>query len=497
MIIHYTLNLLREIYYGLTLSVNIFGNTRRQTNNVRRVNITGMVKKIWDFLGSLRLAIILIIIFSIVSFVGIVIPQGLPKEQYIKRWGEFLGNGMVVIGITRIFSSPGFYILLQFLSLNVLVCASMRIWKSIKQVSRFNFWSSTEKLATFKHFHSFDISQNAAAAEKSVLSYFKRHYYSLSTQPTDSGTQICALKGKLKASGLFLFHIGIIVLFLGGLYGRMRGHSYYQQLKKGETVAVKNRDFLLRCDRFQLQKNEEGAIKDYKSKLVLLNMDSSVIKEKEIEVNDPLSYKGIRFYQTSYGQDQTNIEDVLLNIKGPGLAQYGAVSSFEFDKETYVPHSDIKIHIQEYVPDFSINIKTKKVTSRSDKPNNPALKVVLLKGTTDTLLNKWIFKNFPNQHASKSDYTISFMSYTPNYYTGIQIRNNPGVPIIWVGILIMTFGVFATFYSSREKLWVFIESAEEEKQKISIGGLLLEGFSFSQSRFEDICQSIEQTIKSS
>ena len=455
-----------------------------------------MIKKIWDFLGSLRLAIILIIIFSVVSLVGIIIPQGLPKEQYITKWGDFPGKGILFLGINRIFSTVWFYVLLEALSINVLVCASTRLWKNIKISYRTKFWSSTEKLTTFKHHHSFLVPGDSANAEKSVISYLKRRLYSITTQPTESGIQICALKGKLKSFGSFLFHIGIIFLFLGGLYGRLKGHTYFQQLRKNQIIKVQNRDFLLRCDWFELEKNEFGAIKDYKSKLALLNADSSQIMEKIIEVNSPLSYRGIRFYQTTYGLDPENIENILLNINGPGIASPGISSPFEFGREVPVPHSDLKLHIQKFFPDFVINIKTKQAYSRSLKPNNPAFKVVLLKGT-DTLFNQWIFEKFPKQHAPKSKYIVSLMKYTPGYYTGIQVRDNPGVPFIWISIIIMTFGIFVTFYSKKETFWIFIEPEDGENNKISIGALLQEGSSFSQTRFETICQSMKKLIHKS
>jgi len=53
--------------------------------------------------------------------------------------------------------------------------------------------------------------------------------------------------------------------------------------------------------------------KDYKSKLTVLENGKEVLT-KTIEVNDPLFYKGIRFYQSSYGTGNNSSSAVLLSI---------------------------------------------------------------------------------------------------------------------------------------------------------------------------------------
>lgn len=54
-------------------------------------------------------------------------------------------------------------------------------------------------------------------------------------------------------------------------------------------------------------------IKDYKSNLTIIE-DAKEILTKTIEVNHPLSYKGMSFYQASYGVDK--IKEVILTMQG-------------------------------------------------------------------------------------------------------------------------------------------------------------------------------------
>ncbi len=57
--------------------------------------------------------------------------------------------------------------------------------------------------------------------------------------------------------------------------------------------------------------------------------------------------------------------------------------------------------VTEFVPDFMMDLKTRKVTTRSNEPNNPAVRVVVRRGgkAQDTT---WAFLNMPPHFAKKS-----------------------------------------------------------------------------------------------
>jgi hypothetical protein len=59
-----------------------------------------------------------------------------------------------------------------------------------------------------------------------------------------------------------------------------------------------------------------------------------------------------------------------------------------------VPGSGYKIKIAEYLPHYSIDTKTKKVVSQSQKPVNPAVKVILDNGTKR--FERWLWARFPS-----------------------------------------------------------------------------------------------------
>ena len=105
------------------------------------------------------------------------------------------------------------------------------------------------------------------------------------------------------------------------------GYQGYMNLDEGETksaVTLKNSTaqqalpFSLRCDKFEVSYYDKGMPKDYKSWLTVVEDGKDVLK-KVIEVNDPLIYKGIYFYQSSYGQSAAKGGEVLVRIGPAGV----------------------------------------------------------------------------------------------------------------------------------------------------------------------------------
>lgn len=449
--------------------------------------MTQTIRKIIGFLGSIRLAIILLIIITVVSIFGILIPQGLPYNQYYHKWGAIGGKGLLLLGIDHVFSTTWFYLLLGLLSCNIAVCSITRLWKNIRNSLKKSFLTGKTDIEKCRHSATITSIVPGVSAKGAIIKILKRQHYALLTREEDGGFQVVARKGVLKDIGSLIFHLSIVILFIGGIIGAKYGYSLSKDIRNGQIISIPDRSFLLRSDWFKLELNDDGSPKDFKTKLSVLSpKDSSLILEKVIEVNAPLSYEGIMFYQSSYGQDNT-ISGVSVHIMGPGLADSGFTGTIAYETITNIPNSDLTVTIGNYLPDFIIDMESRIAGSRSDQPNNPAVKIVLTRGN-DTLYNHWAFAKFPNQHATDEAYKIMATEFGTSFYTGIQIRKNPGVPLIWIGILLMTAGIFAVFYIPKKSLWVLIDS----QSTITIGGTSNRAPADFQTEFE----KLESTIKS-
>lgn len=145
-----------------------------------------------------------------------------------------------------------------------------------------------------------------------------------------------------------------------------------------------------------------------------------------------------------------------------------------------------------YIPDFYIDIETGEVGSRSEQAVNPAVKMEINRGPD--VEERWVFEKFPgfNTHESKDKgisltlntpasamksytsrvsilegdeivvkkavrvndplkykgYTIYQSSYDEKNlsWSGLQVVKDPGLPIVYIGFLLLMAGVLYTFY---------------------------------------------------
>jgi cytochrome c biogenesis protein len=287
----------------------------------------------------------------------------------------------------------------------------------------------------------------------------RKKYYAYSVKEIYKGISLSAKKGTFNKIGSIALHLGAIVLFAGGLLSSKLGFVYYKNISPGEVIPVRERAFKLRVDDFKVVTNERGEIKDYLSDLSVIE-NGSVVLQKRIEVNDPLDYRGIYFYQSSYGQETDRIRNSQLRIQSDSLG-LDTVLTVPFGEPILLGPSGLKLITKDFFGDFSIDVKTKQVTNRSFSHSNPAMKVLVTDNKGSEVHSQWLFFTHAHFHsADKGLVRVSAGGYTPVYYTGLQIRKNPGVGLIWAGIITISLGLLLVFYVPVKQIWVLIERKE-------------------------------------
>jgi len=87
-----------------------------------------------------------------------------------------------------------------------------------------------------------------------------------------------------------------------------------------------------------------------------------------------------------------------------------------------VPQSKYKLTVLEYVPHYSIDTETKKVTSQSDKPINPAVKVAVSDGSSTS--EQWLWAKFASSPHEQTDLPLRIR------FAEFDLRNLKGRYII-------------------------------------------------------------------
>jgi len=411
---------------------------------------------IWKFFRSVRLTIILLIVLATIALIGTFIPQGEEGLRVISKWNPNLVEFFFRIGLWDIYHSTLFRLLLLALVLNLIVCSLDRLPKSIKLYKHNSLFSGENKferpLASFK-IKELD-PKNAQDILKKSLKIFGGR-----SQIKWNGNNILygfCQHGRFSYFGVYLVHLSVLIILLGGLIGSFLGFEGYVNILEGETIedvelrgkhAHVHLGFKLRCDKFLVDFYPNGTPKEYRSTVTLFVEDKAILT-KDILVNHPLDFNGIRFYQASYGK--IPIKTIVKIEKDDSI-----IGEFPVELRKPTPITD--------------TLTVEAVDMKTDLMNRlgPAilLRVYILGKPTKEI---WLFKNpnsldlLPEQmrRSERFDtstllpYKFHILEVEEKYYTGLQVTKDPGVNVVWFGFALMIFGFFMTFFYPHRQILI-------------------------------------------
>jgi len=354
--------------------------------------------KIWKFFSSIKLAIWLLSTIAALSLVGTLIPQNEEPGFYLERYGHSGYQVLSKIGLTDIYASWWFILFLVLLSLNLLVCFLNRF--SLKNRS----WGTT------------------------------------------------------------ISHFSVLVILSGALIGMLFGQKGMIKIGKAEVVnsfATQNKQvnlgFSIRLNEFIYTEN----ISPKEKLLVYCNP-----KEDSCKLRNPAT--------------EVNNSNALI-----------AEVPTEIGVESKIAETGYKIKVLRYLPDFVMDIATKTAASRSSAPNNPAIEAEL-KDKNGNVKTFWVFSRFADMHQETNadfkfiynwvmrqpkdflskvtilkdgkeilnsnirvnepfyfgGYTFFQSSYDSENlaWSGLKVVKDPGVPVIYLGFVLLILGLVMVFY---------------------------------------------------
>ncbi len=101
---------------------------------ISKVEKSKSESKTWQFLCSVKLAVIIIIILAVSCILGTVILQQLTPEEYVARYGEGLTKFFTIVQFTDVFHSYWFAFLLLLLCVNLGSCTIKRWRNTVLQI---------------------------------------------------------------------------------------------------------------------------------------------------------------------------------------------------------------------------------------------------------------------------------------------------------------------------------------------------------------------------
>jgi cytochrome c biogenesis protein len=431
---------------------------------------------IWDFFASVKLALFTLFFLSTTSIIGTIIPQKESAQWYIDRYGETTANLFQILSITPdMYTSGWFLSLLGLLCINLIICSVDRfpgVWRQIKADNLDTPLARLEKMAPQC---CWQLPISPASAASTLKNNLKARGWKAEERKLANGLLLFAQKGAMTRTGVYIVHSSILLIFAGAIIGSslgFKGSVMLPETRSTNTIYTFDTQtpidlgFEVRCDRFDLEYYDNGMPKSYRSQLSILEK-GKVVKEKAIVVNDPLSYKGITFYQSSYEPYQDFL--VTITDKKTGLNETAVIP---FKKQQNFAKSGLRLGI--------INAEARGQTvSRmkiwlTDDKGEPSL-FWLDDGEQATV------------ERTTNNYTVSAKQM---FATGLQVARDPGVWVVYTGCALMILGLIVAFFMSHQRIWLYIREETEGNSSILMTG----NANKNKTGFEKIFQTLTETI---
>ena len=455
-------------------------------------------RKIWQTLGAIKTGVILLILVVILSAAGTVILQrpATDAEEMQRAYSPQMLRLLDGLGLTDVFHAWWFVLLLTLVSLAIISASIQRFPNAWRFFSR-PYKSPDETFRKVLPSHALIPIKDQEAA----LSVAERVFHKAGFGPErivhKNSFSLFGERNRFSEMAVYIVHASLLLIFLGGIVDALYGWRGFVTLARGQQSSqvqpqngsARNLPFAVRCDGAGQENYADGTPKRWWSDLAVLK-DGQVILRKQIAVNDPLVYGGIRFYQASYGR--TGKIDRLVLTATPRDGQAPKDIALGLD-ETLPLDAATTVRLAEFIPDYVV--RDGQVYTRSNDLENPAAHLVVESRKSGQAVNVWLPPIEGLEQNASSPYTLEGKDVQMAYFTGLEVSHEPGQWSVWAGVLVMGLGLALVFYFVHVRVWAVPVRDARGQLKLWIGGTANKNKDVFEQRFRKLVEQIESELK--
>ncbi len=314
--------------------------------------------RVWlEFLGSMNLAITLLVVVAVASVIGTVLQQNQPYTDYLIKFGPFWFDIFARLGLYDVYGTVWFIGILGFLVLSTSVCIYRQAPILWREITRLRTDVRLDSLRGFRHQAQWRWPHPSLGSVQAVVCELL-HTQGYRWQIADHGDHriVAATKGRFSRLGYLFTHAAIVVIGVGGLLdgnlwlnlkewrGQLRvetrdlaardippesrlapdaipafrGNVRLPEGSAANFVFLRVRDgfvmqelpFAIELKEFQVAYYDTGQPKSFISQVRIHDQEhlGDQPLEATVRVNHPLTYRGYTLYQSDFGDGGSRLE---------------------------------------------------------------------------------------------------------------------------------------------------------------------------------------------
>jgi len=377
---------------------------------------TSLLGRFWRILTSLRLTLVLLIILALVSLIGTVRVQVFDTVWFLVPLGLFVLNltACLIRGLPRAVRRSG-----QRLT----PAAALEL----PERARFSWPQSSNPHSPVEKALNRELGSVQKSTENDQVVYFWE-------------------RGRFRPLGPYVVHLALLVILTGALLGKFLGVRGQLALKEGEASQSflsegkeKPLDFRVRLDNFQVLYYPDGTPREFRSDLTFTE-PGKVAKEAVCRVNDPVTFGGFTFYQSSYGHT------VRVEVRE---GENSRVLEVQTGQTVQLPGSQALLRVLEYRPDLVMPAKE----AGQEIHLGPAARLAYWEGRGHPRIIV-LLKNRP-ELTDKQPGPHTFFLKDSKFFSVLQVKRDPGVWWVYTGFVLLLPGFYLAFLRPSER-WALV-----------------------------------------
>lgn len=398
-------------------------------------NETSIFEKVWYFLNSMRVGLMLLVILTIISAYAATFLE--PMEA-----------------MRRVYSSWWFIALLAMIAASLTVCSINRFPSIMKQIK------VNKSDASEKYLNSLENKEEIVTTSTfdSLEAVLRRKGYRTSVSRTDGQVLISAAKGRFGYMGSLLTHVSLVLILAAGFYGVNWGSEDTAVGFAGDLLKFPQYGFDVRINDFRIAYRDDKSIEQYYSTLTVIE-NGQEVKQETIFVNRPLRHQGVVLYQSLYGW---GVDVKFTNSKTGQTEEMLLVPG----QSGFNQNLGIGVNILRIFPDFTMT-QDGVPASKTSYPEYLVVEFQFIDHHGRPIGDQFYLEPLGKELRLSEEISVEFISF--DNFTGLQATQQPGKILALVASILVCIGLFLCFYLYPRRIW--ISQSDSRKDAILVAGV--------------------------